>query len=104
MNSIDEVLAKRGQKYGEYRDLAAMLDKILGIYEQSENWAFLEPFMRVSLMMDAMKTVRILNGDWNEIDSWTDKQGYIQLVIREIEGAKHDEQSASEHSGTDRKA
>lgn len=101
MKVVEAVLEKRGEKYGEYTDLSCLLDTILRTYQSSRNWVHLEPYMRISLIMDAMKTVRILNGDPREMDSWLDKQGYIQLVIRELEGEQHDKQSASEHCGPD---
>ncbi len=101
MKVIEGVLEQRAEKYGEYRDLSLLLDTILNAYQSSRNWVYLEPYMRISLIMDAMKTVRILNGDPREMDSWLDKQGYIQLVIRELEGERHDEQSTSEHRRPD---
>jgi hypothetical protein len=100
---VEKVLEKRGEKYGKYSDLAELLDKVLKAYESSRNWRNLDPYMRVSLFMDAMKTVRILNGDCREMDSWLDKQGYIQLVIMELEGEQNDEQSTPEHRRPDRK-
>ncbi len=102
MKVIEGVLEQRAEKYGEYRDLSLLLDTILNAYQSSRNWVYLEPYMRISLIMDAMKTVRLLNGDPREMDSWVDKQGYIQLVIRELEGKQHDEQSAAEHRRPDR--
>lgn len=103
MKKINKVLEQRGEKYGEYTDLAELLDQIVTAYESSKNWRNLEPYMRISLFMDAMKTVRILNGDCREMDSWVDKQGYIQLVVTELEGEQNDEQSASEHRRPNRK-
>jgi len=38
----------------------------------------------VSLYMDAMKTARILNGNPDNIDSWHDKAGYSELVVKEL--------------------
>lgn len=101
MKVVEAVLEKRGEKYGEYKDLSWLLDAILRTYQSSRNWVHLEPYMRISLIMDAMKTVRILNGDPREMDSWLDKQGYIQLVIRELEGDQHDEQSTAKHRRPD---
>lgn len=103
MKIVERVLEKRGEKYGKYSDLATIFDKIIQAYESSRNWRNLDPYMRVSLLMDAMKTVRILNGDCKEMDSWVDKQGYIQLVVTELEGEQNDEQSASEHHRPNRK-
>jgi hypothetical protein len=34
--------------------------------------------------MDAMKTARILNGNPDNIDSWHDKAGYSELVVKEL--------------------
>lgn len=84
MEDINETLDAREGEYGEYRDLAQLLELIMGIYAASRNYQYLHPYQRVALYMDAMKTVRILNGNCNNIDSWRDKAGYAELVVKEL--------------------
>lgn len=84
MSDIHDTLDDREEEYGEYRELAYLLESIIAIYNTSKNYRRLEPYQRVALYMDAMKTVRILNGNYNNIDSWHDKVGYAELVVKEL--------------------
>ena len=84
MNKVNETLDDREEEYGRYRDLAQLLEAIINVYNTSENYRRLLPYQRVALYMDAMKTVRILNGNYNNIDSWHDKAGYSELVVKEL--------------------
>ena len=84
MNKVNETLDAREGEYGEYRELAVLLESILSVYECSNNYCRMKPYQRVALYMDAMKTVRILNGNPDNIDSWHDKAGYAELVVKEL--------------------
>jgi len=84
LNKVNETLDAREEEYGEYRDLAQLLESIIETYKLSRNYWKLKPYQRVALYMDAMKTVRILNGNINNIDSWHDKAGYAELVVKEL--------------------
>ena len=84
MKNIAETLDEREQEYGEYVDLSDVLESIITAYACSKNWVNMEPFQRVALYMDAMKTARILNGNPDNIDSWHDKAGYAELVVKEL--------------------
>lgn len=84
MKGISETLDEREGEYGDYATLSLVLEGIIDVYRQSTNYRKLEPYQRVALYMDAMKTARILNGNYNNIDSWHDKAGYSELVVKEL--------------------
>lgn len=84
MNKVNETLDAREGEYGEYHELAIFLESIIEVYKFSNNYYRLKPYQRVALYMDAMKTVRILNGNPDNIDSWHDKAGYAELVVKEL--------------------
>jgi hypothetical protein len=88
MKTTTETLDEREEEYGEYRELAYLIECIIAVYSLSKNYRKLEPYQRVALYMDAMKTVRILNGNINNIDSWHDKAGYSELVVKELRKAQ----------------
>ena len=88
MKTITETLDERGEEYGRYADLSDILESIIEAYTCSRNWVNMEPYQRVALYMDAMKTARILNGNADNIDSWHDKAGYAELVVKELEWRK----------------
>ena len=84
MKSVTSTLDERETQYGSYVDLADLLEAIIDVYGSSRNYRNLEPYQKTALYMDAMKTVRILNGDSNNSDSWHDKSGYSELVVKEL--------------------
>ena len=88
MNNIADTLDEREEEYGDYKHLASLLESIIAQYSLSNNYWTMEPYQRVALYMDAMKTVRILNGNPNNIDSWHDKAGYSELVVKELRKAQ----------------
>jgi len=79
---IDEILEKRGTRYGEFEDNAIIAQNIKAAMRRSPNWAMLEPDMKEALEMMATKIGRILNGDPDHIDSWRDIAGYAMLVAK----------------------
>jgi hypothetical protein len=88
MKNIAETLDEREEEYGDYPTLAYILESIMEVYALSANWQHMHPYQRVALYMDAMKTARILNGNYNNIDSWHDKAGYAELVVNELKWKK----------------
>ena len=78
--SIEKVLAERGSRYGEFVDHAFITQSIKSAMVNSPNWKRLSDDMKESLEMIAHKIGRILNGDPEYIDSWTDIVGYAKLV------------------------
>ena len=78
--NIEKVLAERGSRYGEFVDHAFITQSIKRAMENSLNWKRLSDDMKEALEMIAHKMGRILNGDPEYIDSWTDIVGYAKLV------------------------
>ena len=87
---IDEILNERGARYGSdrehgYRELALIAQNLKSAMKHSPNWNKLPADMRESLEMVASKIARILNGDYNYLDSWADCIGYLQLVAERLD-------------------
>jgi hypothetical protein len=77
---IEQTLAERGNRYGEFAEHARITQAIKQAMADSPNWATLPPDMRETLEMIAHKAGRILNGDPDYHDSWHDIIGYTKLV------------------------
>ena len=77
---IEKVLAERGTRYGEFEEHAFITQSIKRAMVNSPNWKRLTDDMKESLEMIAHNIGRILNGDLEYIDSWTDIVGYAKLV------------------------
>ena len=78
--NIEKVLEERGKRYGEFTDHAFITQSIKRAMKNSSNWNHLSDDMKEALEMIAHKIGRILNGDLEYIDSWTDIIGYAKLV------------------------
>lgn len=83
-DSIAEVLAERGYRYGPFAGHARITQAIKDTIKSSPKWDDLTWSQREALEMIAHKIGRILNGDPNYLDSWVDIVGYTQLVIDEL--------------------
>jgi len=102
---INAILAKRGERYGVFRDHAtisqALKDVMRGRFpdvgllgnevelRKSLGEAFelrLDADQIEALDMIAHKIARILNGDPNYADSWDDIAGYAKLVGDRLKG------------------
>lgn len=77
---IDETLAERGTRYGDFRVLAAETQKIRDLFRASPNWEALPPYMREALDAAALKIGRIVAGDFMHLDNWHDLVGYARLA------------------------
>ncbi len=84
MSSIDSTLAERGSRYGEFTGHAKITQAIKQAMQESGNWKSLPNDMVECLEMVAHKIGRILNGDPNYVDSWTDIIGYTRLVEKRL--------------------
>tara|TARA_R110002153_G_scaffold51805_5_gene145464 strand:+ start:1403 stop:1852 length:450 start_codon:yes stop_codon:yes gene_type:complete len=82
---IDEVLAERGNRYGEYRSVAMLSQALKEALQVSPSWEQMEPHQQESLEMICNKVSRICNGDPYYVDSWRDIAGYAQLIVNELE-------------------
>lgn len=86
MAAIDNTLAERGNRYGEFTDHAAITQRIKRAMASGRRWPDLDDDMREALDMIAHKLGRILNGDPEYADSWHDLIGYARLIEKRLEG------------------
>lgn len=87
-STVDETLAARGQRYGEFTGHARTSQKLKRVIFDARSRCTLDPDMCEALEMIAHKIARICNGDARYSDSWTDIAGYAELVaarLRQIE-------------------
>jgi hypothetical protein len=82
--TIDQTLAERGSRYGEFDDHANLTQGIKDVMKTGRQWHGLTDDMKEALEMVAHKIGRILNGDPGYIDSWTDIIGYTRLVEKRL--------------------
>lgn len=81
---VEEMLAERGNRYGDFKEHARITQNIKRAMVDSPNWDGLPDAMKESLEMQAHKIGRILNGDPTYKDSWDDIEGYAHLVSQEL--------------------
>ncbi|WP_025915468.1 hypothetical protein [Herminiimonas sp. CN] len=86
MSGIDTTLAERGARYGEFDGHAHITQGLKDVMANSpsSNWAKLRRDQKEALEMVVHKIGRILNGDPDYIDSWTDIIGYARLVETDL--------------------
>lgn len=84
LQTIQEVLIERGNRYGSFDGHAAITQGIKDVMQRTKNWKELTPSQKESLEMVAHKIGRILNGDPSYLDSWVDIVGYTQLVVDQL--------------------
>lgn len=80
MSTIDQTLEERGSRYGAFTGHARITQAIKAAMVDTARWEELKDDQKEALEMVAHKIGRILNGDPNYIDSWTDIIGYTRLV------------------------
>jgi hypothetical protein len=88
--SIDDTLAERGERYGDFSQHAAIAQQLQDVMRDSNQeafgrgWDFLSAVQKQALTAIADKIARILSGDPDFVDNWHDIQGYARLVEIEI--------------------
>jgi hypothetical protein len=85
-NDISAVLAERGSRYGRFDAHALLTQQIKLTFSFGRNWDNLPVDSKEALEMIAHKIGRILNGDPEYADSWTDIAGYSKLVADRLLG------------------
>ena len=80
MNDIRDTLEERGTRYGAFCDHAEICQELKDVMHDTPNWESLRPDQKEALEMIHHKIARILNGDPDYVDSWTDIAGYSTLV------------------------
>ena len=87
MSSIEDVLVERGRRYGAFPEHARITQALKGVMQSTPNWARLAPDQKEALEMVVHKVGRILNGDPDYADSWTDIVGYAKLAEQRLVAA-----------------
>lgn len=85
----DEMLAERGERYGDFTEVAETSQRLKDAMSFAINYGKLMPEQVEALGMIAHKIARILNGDPNYVDSWADIAGYAQLVVQRLEDSSN---------------
>lgn len=81
---IAAILAERGKLYGKFHEHAEITQLLKAIMSACPKWVSLQHDQHEALEMIAHKIGRILNGDPNYVDSWSDIAGYAQLVANRL--------------------
>lgn len=82
LKKIDATLAERQSQYGSFEDVAFVTENIMATLAKvrSNGLQDLPHTHRMALYMIASKMARIVNGDFNHLDSWHDIGGYSKLI------------------------
>lgn len=86
---VDATLAERQSTYGNFEDVAFVTENIMAVLGRVRGANGLQDLPnthRMALYMIASKMARIVNGDFNHLDSWHDIGGYAKLVEKLIYG------------------
>lgn len=83
MEKVEEILAERGKRYGNYLAQATIAQNIREVLAVGRVPA---PDQADALHMIAVKLSRIVNGDPDYADNWRDIAGYATLVADRLEG------------------
>lgn len=78
--TIEETLAERGARYGDFTDRARVAQGVQSLMHSSGGWERLSLDKRQALTVIADKIARILTGDPEYRDNWHDIQGYAKLA------------------------
>lgn len=84
--SIDNTLAERGSRYGEFINNASVAQDLKRVMAASSGWGAMDNDQRESLEVIAQKISRIVTGDPDYVDNWHDIQGYAKLVEDRLRG------------------
>jgi len=79
MSDTQRILRERGKTHGNFADNAALSQQLKSAMSSSKNWSALNTAQREALELVAVKISRILGGDKNYCDHWTDVAGYAEL-------------------------
>ena len=85
MSEIDNTLNERGERYGNYSDVASTTQQLMAIVECGANYEHLNAEQKTSLFMICNKIARAVNGDHQYFDNYRDIAGYATLAERACE-------------------
>lgn len=84
MTDINDVLAERKKTHGLFSDHAEITQDTKIYWRDQPGWKRLNKSQQETLDMIAHKVGRILAGDPNVADHWTDIAGYATLVYNQL--------------------
>jgi hypothetical protein len=79
-NTVEQVLAERGEDYGDYASKAQFIQGVKYLMRSSPSWEAMDADMRESMEMIAHKMGRTLYGNPTHKDNFLDIAGYAKLV------------------------
>ena len=78
--NIDATLAERQSQYGSFTSVANTTGQLMAVIKNSPNGHTMPYAHEEALHMICSKIARIMNGDFNHLDSWHDIGGYSKLI------------------------
>lgn len=86
--NTDDVLTERGKRYGIYLNQTKISDALLKALMETTGgkWYELETDQRDAITMIFVKIARIMNGDPDYADNYSDIAGYARLVEERLMG------------------
>lgn len=85
MKTVQQLLQERGERYGDFADVAATTEALMDVMHQGASWNTMPPTHKCALYMIANKIARAVNGDAMYDDNFKDIAGYAQLVVEQLE-------------------
>jgi len=84
--TIETILAERGATYGEYAEGTKIAMDLFAIMQTAPSYPAMSAGQKYAMFMLCAKSARLLNGDHNHVDSWTDIGGYVARVLETLKG------------------
>lgn len=87
-DTVTKILDERGDRYGNYLEQTRISNALLAVIDGHlrRQDKTLEADQADALNMIAVKIARIVNGDPDYADNWTDIAGYATLVAERLQG------------------
>tara|TARA_R110000822_G_scaffold8032_5_gene32120 strand:- start:369 stop:800 length:432 start_codon:yes stop_codon:yes gene_type:complete len=82
--TIENILEDRGNTYGEFNGQAILSQGFKDNATKCDKWRTMHSNKKEALEMIMSKMARIINGDPNYKDSWTDIIGYAKLIEKDL--------------------
>lgn len=83
---VDKVLGERGTVYGRFETNATMAQELKDVLAYYASQGTLDPYMVEAIQQILSKISRIVCGNPNYKDNWTDIAGYSTLVAKILDG------------------
>ena len=81
---VDQILEQRSETHGSFIANAGTAQALKRVLHMNENWHHLASDQREALDMICHKMARIMNGNPNFNDHWSDIAGYATLVVKRL--------------------